>query len=256
MKYDKFSQRKGIILSSCQLTYFLSAWKVSIIWTVCAIAYLKHPVSSTLASSQSSSLHVLPLCFLPHPHNAIPFPWSFLHLSLINWATRETHKKHVKMTSMKISNFESCRTIPFLAHQIKSTSNKKTVHPANTGTTVCLVGSAFQTQALKWDAESHCMVPEGSWCQVQSYDSDAYRVSQHVHKGKIWINCKEKKSFSSRRISSWYWGGVTHPAPWNNTWNHHLYSMDYWYEVIGHYRRNKQVQMLVQGTPKGFCFII
>lgn len=63
----------------------------------------------------------------------------------------------MKMTSMKTGNLESCRTIPFLAHQIKKTPNKKAVHAVNTGTTVCLVGSAFETQA-----ESHCMVPERS----------------------------------------------------------------------------------------------
>lgn len=192
MKDDKFSQRKGRILLSCQLSYFLSAGKASVIQTVYAIAYLEYPVSSTHASSQSSRLHVLPLHFLPHPYNSGPFPRSSPHLSLINWATRETHEKLTKATSVKISNFKPCRTIPFLAHQIKNTPNKKAVHPANTGTTVGVVGSAFQTQALKWDAESRCVVPE---IMMPSAELRQWYVSCLPARalGIIWINCKEKK---------------------------------------------------------------
>lgn len=74
--------------------------------------------------------------------------------------------------------------------------------------------------------------------------------------GTIWINCKggkkKKKSLtlqSKQLVLGWA------DTSWNNTWNDHLYSTDYWHEVTGRYRRNMQIQMLVQGTPKGFWLL-
>lgn len=63
---------------------------------------------------------------------------------------------------------------------------------------------------------------------------------------------KKKKSLtlqSKQLVLGWA------DTSWNNTWNDHLYSTDYWHEVTGRYRRNMQIQMLIQGTPKGFCLL-
>lgn len=56
-----------------------------------------------------------------------------------------------------------------------------------------------------------------SWCQVRTTMVVSTVSPSICSKAKYEQTARQKTSLSSCRVSSWYWGGATHPATWNNT---------------------------------------